>query len=487
MFAPSVVGPFDMEDPKHLPPTSEDSEGVRTLVDAMSSRSLTVSLLVALVAIVAAGSQVPQGLALSELLRTTSFSWAKLAHGLGLANVLTSWLLFFVLLLLLLNITAMLVRRRDVPAVVGSPLSGSRTRCKTVVLSGVSNEELRRRVALALGNTTARVRGGDIKVARGAVVEGILLLCLGTTALLLGWFVERERVSNGRIEVPVVPASSLAPSGDTRVLIHTDVGWVAGGPEIRGACANAGRIDPFESFDCVFEGPFGTARGHISAGRSLQAADLLIGLQTQSRSARSGKGYMHLTARQTGETAMQPVATGQAFDIGSMVTQRLEPGTTAEPNSGASSHVAVHAGADGLLFTVDMGADHFPRILSAAATERDIDEYPADSVNPSHPLAFRAFGDVTVVLWYTTVRHLWLFLLGSLVVFLGVVALVWVPHVVVVARPASDSVLFTDGSPAHPTARDLGYIVTIGSNNSAALCERVARALSETTSVPGQE
>ncbi|NUN14628.1 MAG: cytochrome c biogenesis protein ResB [Myxococcales bacterium] len=477
-----------MEDPKHLRYASEDSETIRTLVDAMSSRALTVALLVILVLIIAAGSQVSQGMALSELMRTTSFSWAKLAHGLGLANVFTSWLFFLVLLLLTLNIIAIIVRKRDQSAASPSLLSGSRTHQKTLVLSGISGDELRRRITLAMGNVSIRVRGGTTKAAKGAVVEGFLLLGLGATALLLGWFVERERLSTGKLEVPVVSSGALAPSAETRVLIHSDVGWIAGGPEIRGACAYAEQNKPFESFDCVFEGPFGTVRGNISRNTPLQAADLLFGLKEQIRSTRSGKGYMHLTDRRTGETALQAVAAGQAFDIGSQpVDSSGNSKIISSPDTNQSNHVAVHTGADGLMFTVDSSVDQPPHILSVVANKHDLNDDSISSGASALPLAFRVFGEVTVTLWYTTVRHLWLFLLGAAVLLLGTVALTWVPHVVVVVRSAGEleSSYSTDVMKDGGARHELGYIVTVESNNSASLCERVSRTLSEETSVPG--
>lgn len=239
------------QDDTHAVPASHPNQGrddVHAEVDeptaSLAWRILTSPrtfgvLAATLAAWLALASIIPQRPLMVDLASHLSFSAAEAAHDVGLDDVLVSWPLQLIALLMVLNLVGLWLASR-----LGRGLRPSlRVRASSQIAS--PPPEVQARLLTAIGGRVAVTRAGDTTVAtRGFLREGLVVAAVGVITLFAALAVSRGSALDGRLTL--IPGAATLPEssirdGDLMLLRQLPLGLFCGRPDPQ---------DPTRTFPC---------------------------------------------------------------------------------------------------------------------------------------------------------------------------------------------------------------------------------------------
>ena len=399
-----------------------DEGGAHLVWHVFASPTLTVALLGLMVALGLSATQVPQGTSEAELLELMSFSWARLVAGFGLHHVLTSWPMMLLVVLLVLNVVALVLRAwgdgRRGAAEPRTLVEGSRSRAERVALRGVDASQLTVALGKWFSGSQIRAKGGGVVATRGTVREGLVFLGAGVVALVAAAVGHGLVGEDGRVVTDVAP---LDEGSMTRSVVSMlrEGEWVPGGPFASMACGPAAAGDPAGVRPCIIDGPGGPVAGPIAAGSPVWLPGLRISYGSVAPSPQSEQVRLELSSPQTGEAAEVYAGPGvMSFD--------LAFGGEADPSS-YSLTVLQGPGGPSVALAGDDGA----WILTG----------PAFGLQPTVPLEVRVVPSEVLTLVFSTTESRAVGITGALLVLLGLLAMLLPPHLEVRATPGEGGAL----------------------------------------------
>lgn len=196
-------------------------------------------LAASLAAWLALASIIPQRPLMADLAAHMSFSAAEAAHDVGLDDVLVSWPLQLIALLMVLNLVGLWLASR-----LGRALRPKlRVRASSQVAAPPS--EVQARLLTAIGGRIAVTRSGDTTIAtRGFLREGLVVAAVGVLTLFAALAVSRGSALDGRLTL--IPGAATLPEssirdGDLMLLRQLPLGLFCGRPDPQ---------DPSRTFPC---------------------------------------------------------------------------------------------------------------------------------------------------------------------------------------------------------------------------------------------
>lgn len=265
-FADPLAHPNEGRDDVH----AEVDEPTASLAWRILTSPRTFGVLAASLALwLALASVIPQRPLMADLAAHMSFAAAEAAHDVGLDDVLVSWPLQLIALLMVLNLVGLWLASR-----LGRALHPT-LRVRAASRVAASPSEVQARLLTAIGGRVAVTRAGDTTVAtRGFMREGLVVAAIGVVTLFAALAVSRGSALDGRLtltpDAATLPESSIR-DGELMLLRQLPLGLFCGRPDPQ---------DPTRTFPCraATSGPVTSAPVEIglTPGRSAQVGAFTV-------------------------------------------------------------------------------------------------------------------------------------------------------------------------------------------------------------------
>ena len=245
---------------------------VRLVWAVLTSPVTAMATAAALGVLLALGAFLGQGMTEGELLGERSFATARALRGLGLTDLLTSWVVWFLGLIFTFSTAGLLVRHVWLTSADARSWSGPSVDHATCTTTA-SLEAVKAALEGRMGRTT---QSSGLVVGRaGYFAEGLIVAAIGVLVLLGAVVVERVGGFEARLDVlggAAPPAKEAAPSLVVRVLEDGD--WIARQLPLSARCAETSLTDPARGWRCTLTR---TTPSESGPGSTTEEAQITLG------------------------------------------------------------------------------------------------------------------------------------------------------------------------------------------------------------------